>query len=77
MVQRVAHDWPMAVVCVSHDVNVAARLADELVLMRDGRVVAAGPPVETIRADVLEATYDVPVELLAAPDGGVPLVRAK
>ena len=77
MMGRLAHDWGVAVVCVSHDINVASRFADELVLMRDGRVVAAGPPVETIRADVLEATYDVPVELLAAPDGGVPLVRAK
>jgi iron complex transport system ATP-binding protein len=67
----------MAVVCVSHDVNVAARLADELVLMRRGAVVASGTPAETIRQDLLSQTYDVPVDLIATPDGGVPMVRAK
>ena len=77
MMGRLAHDWPMAVVCVSHDVNVAARHADELVLMREGRVVAAGPPGEVIREDLLSRTYDVPVELIAAPDGGAWIVRAK
>ena len=77
MMRRLAHDWPMAVVCVSHDVNVAARLADELVLMRRGAVVASGTPAEVIRQDLLSQTYDVPVDLIATPDGGVPMVRAK
>jgi iron complex transport system ATP-binding protein len=77
MMGRLAHDWPMAVVCVSHDVNVAARHADELVLMRDGQVIAAGPPSETVREDLLSQTYDVPVELIASPGGGAPIVRAR
>jgi iron complex transport system ATP-binding protein len=77
MMRRLAHDWPMAVVCVSHDVNVAARLADELVLMRRGAVVASGTPDEVIRQDLLSQTYDIPVDLIATPDGGVPMVRAK
>lgn len=77
MMRRMAHDWPMAVVCVSHDVNIAARLADELVLMRRGLVIAAGAPAEVIREDLLTQTYDVPVDLIAAPGTDVPMVRAK
>jgi iron complex transport system ATP-binding protein len=73
MMQRLAHDWQMAVVCVSHDVNLAARFADELVLMRDGAVVATGTPAEVIRRDVLEKTYGVDIELVPAGDG-VPIV---
>jgi ABC-type cobalamin/Fe3+-siderophores transport system ATPase subunit len=76
MMVRLAHDWPMAVVCVSHDVNLAGRFSDELVLMRDGAVVAAGRPEEVIRADVLRQTYDVEVELIDA-GGGVPMVVAQ
>jgi len=71
MMVRLAHEWPMAVVCVSHDVNLAGRFADELVLMRDGRVVAAGPPAEVISADVLRRAYDVEVELIESGDGTV------
>ncbi|MFW6132919.1 MAG: ABC transporter ATP-binding protein [Planctomycetota bacterium] len=77
MMQRLAGDWGMAVVCVSHDVNLAARFADELVLMREGRVVAAGPPREVIRRDVLGETYAVEVDLVETPDATVPLVRAR
>jgi iron complex transport system ATP-binding protein len=77
MMRRLAHDWPMAVVCVSHDVNLAARFADELVLMRDGRIVAAGPPGEAVREDILRETYDVEIDLIAVPGADVPLVRAR
>ena len=75
MMQRLAHDWGMAVVCISHDVNLAARFADELVLMRAGQVIAAGAAAAVVRADLLEQTYDVKVELIPAT-GPVPVVRA-
>lgn len=77
MMQRLAHEWQMAVVCVSHDINLAARFADRLVLMRSGQVVAAGSPAEVIREDVLTQTYDVPIELIPTPSSPVPLVAAK
>jgi len=76
MMRRLAHDWPMAVVCVSHDVNLAARFADRLVLMRDGRVAAAGTSEQVIREDVLQRVYDVAVDLIPAGET-VPLVRAR
>jgi len=49
MMTRLGHGWEMAVICVSHEVNLAARFADELVLMRAGEVLAAGSPADVIR----------------------------
>lgn len=66
MMRRVAHDWPMCVICVSHDVNLAARFSDRMVLMNDGRVVASGEPTEVIGKEVLQDTYHVEVELIDA-----------
>ena len=77
MMRRLAAEWGMAVMCVSHDVNLAGRFADEMVLMRDGAVVAAGPPAEVIRTDVLAEVYGVQVELINVPGRTVPLVQAK
>ena len=77
MMRRLAHEWKMAVICVSHDVNLAGRFADELVLMRDGRVIADGSPAEVIRKDVLHRAYDVRIDLIETPDSPVPLVRAR
>jgi len=77
MMQRLAHDWKMAVVCVSHDINLAGRFGDRLVLMRQGQVVAAGRPAEVVRKDILELTYDVMIDLLPAAGQEVPVVVAR
>lgn len=76
LMQRLAHEWQMAVVCVSHDVNLAGRFADELVLMRDGALIASGPPKEVIRRDVLQRAYEVDIELLLAEGQTAPIVWA-
>jgi len=75
MMSRLAHDWGIAVVCVSHDINLAGRFADELVLMKDGEVLAHGAPRQVIRADVLSQAYDIQVELIASPEDDMPIVR--
>jgi iron complex transport system ATP-binding protein len=77
MMQRLAHDWGMAVVCVSHDINLAGRFADELVLMRQGRVVASGQAHQVLRRELLEQTYGVQIELVDVPGEPAPLVLAR
>lgn len=72
---KLAHEWGMAVVCVSHDINMAGRFADRLVLLSDGHVAADGPPTKVIRPDVLEGVYGVTIRLVEAA-GPVPLVLA-
>ena len=76
MMTRLAHDWNMAVICVAHDINVAAQHADDLLLMRQGEVLAQGPPGEVMRKDILEKLYNVEIDLIPG-NHGVPLVVAK
>ena len=76
MMVRLAHEWEMAIVCVSHDVNLAGRFADELVLMLDGVIAADGAPDEVIRAETLRRVYDVDIELIRPGDGSAAIVRA-
>ena len=45
------------VVGVFHDLTLACRLADDLIVMKDGRIAAAGPKEEVLRADLLEEVY--------------------
>jgi iron complex transport system ATP-binding protein len=77
MMQRLAHEWGMAVVCVSHDINLAARFADELVLMSRGKVAAAGTPGEVIRKEILDRVYDVDTKLIQVEGQSVPIVVAR
>lgn len=57
------------VLLVLHDPNLAAAYADDVLLLRDGQVIAAGPVEATLDADRLSALYGTPVRLLQDADG--------
>ncbi|MFH1466174.1 MAG: ABC transporter ATP-binding protein [Pseudomonadota bacterium] len=76
LIRDLAHEEGVAALCIGHDVNLAARHADRLVLLRDGHVLAAGPPAEVLDAGVLGECYGVEVDLVD-PGDGLPVVRAR
>ncbi|MBL0939103.1 MAG: heme ABC transporter ATP-binding protein [Gemmatimonadaceae bacterium] len=49
----------LVVVAVVHDLNLAARHADQVVLMAEGQVLQAGPPREVLTPDHVEAGFGV------------------
>ena len=63
-----------AIVAVFHDLNLAAALADELVLLERGRVMAAGPASEVLKDDLLSAAYGCRVLTNRTPGEGTPFV---
>ncbi len=50
----------MATVAVLHDVNAALDWADDVVVMRGGRLLCFGPTMETLTEAALAEAYDVP-----------------
>ena len=59
----------MTVVMVLHDMYHAARYADEIVVVKDGAVVASGPPREVISAAMLREVFGVTAEVFASASG--------
>lgn len=55
----------LAVLAVLHDLNLAARWADELWLMHRGRLVATGTVEQVLQPSVLEPVYGVPLRNVA------------
>ena len=62
------------VVIVLHDLNLAARYADHLVAMRDGRVVAEGPPSQVVTDALVRLVFGMESRVLTDPVSGTPLV---
>ncbi|MFS0912272.1 ABC transporter ATP-binding protein [Microbacterium sp. 179-I 3D2 NHS] len=62
------------IVMVLHDLNMAARYADELVAMKDGRVHATGAPHDVITADIVEEVFGLPNQITTDPVSGKPMV---
>ncbi|WP_395293520.1 ABC transporter ATP-binding protein [Kitasatospora hibisci] len=62
------------VVMVLHDLGQAARYADHLVVLKDGRLAAAGAPTEVLTAELVEEVFQVPCQVVPDPETGTPLV---
>ncbi|MEO8194671.1 MAG: ABC transporter ATP-binding protein [Gemmatimonadales bacterium] len=62
----------MAVLLVSHQLNLVARFANAVVLLHHGRVAASGSPDEVMRASLLEKVYEWPLVITRDPAVGAP-----
>lgn len=62
------------VVMVLHDLNLAARYSDRLVVMRDGAMLAEGSPAEVITPTVLQEAFGLRAQVISDPTGAGPLV---
>jgi iron complex transport system ATP-binding protein len=71
---RLHRDNGLTVVVVSHDINLAARHCDRLVLLRCGAIAADGTPAEVLRPDPIRSVYEVDVEVGTDPSSGRPFV---
>ncbi|MEV0173809.1 ABC transporter ATP-binding protein [Streptomyces sp. NPDC050803] len=52
-------DLPVTTVVALHDLNLAAMYCDRVVVLRTGRVVAAGPPAEVLTEQLIADVYGV------------------
>ena len=67
-------DGGLAGLVITHHLNLAARFADQMVLLSEGQVVAEGLPVEVMRQDVLRRVFGWPVAVTTWCDGSPQVV---
>jgi iron complex transport system ATP-binding protein len=53
----------LGVLMITHDLNLAARFADSLLLLSEGRAVVAGAPADVLTQQVVESVFDWPVAM--------------
>ena len=63
LVRDLADTGRVAIGLVLHDLDQAAAVADELVLLDQGRIRVCGPPVEVLGAELLTEVYGIRVEV--------------
>jgi len=66
-----------AVLVILHDLNLAARYCDRLLLLEQGRAHALGTPAEVLRAEPLQAVFGLEVLVQTHPERGHPLIVAR
>lgn len=75
LLRRLNRERGMTVLIVSHDLNLAAELADRLALLADGRLARLGTPEEVIEESTLETVFGCPVTVEKNPTTHRPAVQ--
>ena len=74
LVHRLSKEQGLTVVIVSHDLPMAARYCDRIVMIHDHRVFAAGTPQEVLTPENMRIVFNVDAELSTDPKTGKPTV---
>ena len=74
LVCRLNRERSRTVAMVLHDLNLAARYSDLVVVMHAGRIVTQGPPAEVFTAQLLSDVFGLEAEILSDPRTGLPIV---
>ena len=64
----------MSVVAVIHDLNLAARFADQIVVLKAGEIIAQGKPKDVITPNNLAAAFNILARVIEDPVGKTPMV---
>lgn len=75
LLKRLSIEKQILIIMICHDINIAAKYSDEIILLNEGVVYAMGTPKHVITKENLEAVYGVVSEII--DDDGRPHVVLK
>ncbi len=74
LLQDLNHRQNLTLLCVSHDLNLAAAYCRRLLLMQNGRLIATGTPEEIITPEHIHAVYGIHALVSPSPVNGTPQI---
>lgn len=73
LLQKLNVEQERTIIMVLHDLNQAARFADYLIAMKDGKVIKAGSSEEVIESTILREVFRIDAEIGIDPRSGKPM----
>lgn len=71
--RAMAHEQGRGVIVTLHDLSLAARIADRIIVMAAGKVLADGPPAKALSPEVMARAYGVRARVIEGAGG--PLIE--
>ena len=68
MLKRLSVEKGILIIMISHDINIAAKYADQVILMFQGKVYDVGSPADVITEDNLKTVYGVESKVIMDDD---------
>lgn len=73
-IRELARKEQLCVLAVLHDLNMAARYADQVVLLVKGELIAIGNADEILVPEILSKAYNLPMDVFKGKSGGKPFI---
>ena len=64
LIKKINVDYQMTIIMVHHDINQAINYSDEIVAMKDGKILFQGKPNDVINPKSLKQLYDYKLEVI-------------
>ncbi len=74
MLGRLNREAGLTVVIASHDMDLAARYCDRIVVLHRGGIAGDGPPGDVLRPELLREVYEVEAQVIVDPASGRPRI---
>lgn len=74
LVDRMHEEMGRTVIMVLHDLNLAVRYSDHLIVMSQGRIVASGKPQDVISSELLDEVFGLEAAVIDDPVSDRPLI---
>ena len=72
LIRQLNHEFGITIIMVLHDINQSLYYSDEIVAMKDGKIIAQGEPEEVITTDLVREVYGVDLQIQQT--GGKPFI---
>lgn len=59
LIRKLNNEHNMTIIMVLHDINQSLYYSDEIIAMKDGKIIAQGQPEKVITTDLVKTVYDV------------------
>ncbi|EHQ36555.1 ABC transporter ATP-binding protein [Methanoplanus limicola] len=74
IVEELVAEGKITAMMAVHDLNMAAKYSDDIIMMKNGQIIAAGEPWEVLTPENISGVYGVEAEVRDLGDGKTPLV---
>lgn len=68
LIKKLNREFGITIVMVLHDINQSLYYSDEIVAMKNGKIIAQGVPSEIITSDLIQCVYDVDLNIQMIDD---------
>lgn len=65
LIRRLSHQYGKTVAVVLHDINLTAAFADDVVMLKNGKVLASGSVETVITAENMQTVFDIPADIFS------------